>query len=83
MFIVTHFPWCHLLFQAKGPTNYNLYGVVEHEGRMTSGHYTACVRGAGGWFHVSDRTVVPAVQRRVLSSQAYLLFYCRSDTECE
>lgn len=74
-------PYCSS--QAKGPTNYNLYGVVEHEGRMTSGHYTACVRGAGGWFHVSDRTVVPAVQRRVLSSQAYLLFYCRSDTECE
>lgn len=63
------------------PTRYVLYGVVEHAGRMSGGHYTAYVRGAGGsWFHASDSRVVSVTQQKVLASQAYLLFYCRADT---
>lgn len=66
--------------QASVPTSYTLYGVVEHAGRMTGGHYTAYVRGAGGsWFHASDSRVVSVTQQKVLASQAYLLFYCRAD----
>lgn len=67
--------------QTPVPGSYILYGVVEHAGRMTGGHYTAYVRGAGGsWFHASDSRVVSVTQQKVLASQAYLLFYCRADT---
>ncbi|KAH6927269.1 hypothetical protein HPB50_001230 [Hyalomma asiaticum] len=73
-------PFCCKDAEMKTPATYILYGVVEHAGRMTGGHYTAYVRGAGGgWFHASDSRVVPATQQKVLASQAYLLFYCRAD----
>uniref|UniRef100_L7M7Z3 Ubiquitin carboxyl-terminal hydrolase n=1 Tax=Rhipicephalus pulchellus TaxID=72859 RepID=L7M7Z3_RHIPC len=74
-------PFCCRDAEMKAPATYILYGVVEHAGRMTGGHYTAYVRGASGkWFHASDSRVVPATQQNVLASQAYLLFYCRADT---
>ncbi|XP_065293543.1 ubiquitin carboxyl-terminal hydrolase 16-like [Dermacentor albipictus] len=74
-------PFCCRDAEVKASETYTLYGVVEHAGRMTGGHYTAYVRGAGGsWFHASDSRVVPATQQKVLASQAYLLFYCRADT---
>ncbi|KAL1435991.1 hypothetical protein MTO96_010750 [Rhipicephalus appendiculatus] len=74
-------PFCCRDAEMKAPATYILYGVVEHAGRMTGGHYTAYVRGAGGsWFHASDSRVVPTTQQKVLASQAYLLFYCRADT---
>lgn len=74
-------PFCCRDAEIKASETYTLYGVVEHAGRMTGGHYTAYVRGAGGsWFHASDSRVVPATQQKVLASQAYLLFYCRADT---
>lgn len=75
-------PYCSN--QAKGSRSYTLYGVVEHSGRMTGGHYVAYVRGAGGsWFYASDGRVVPAPQRKVLACQAYLLFYGRTDILCQ
>ncbi|KAG0431971.1 hypothetical protein HPB47_021285 [Ixodes persulcatus] len=75
-------PYCS--GQAEGCKSYTLYGVVEHSGRMTGGHYVAYVRGAGGgWFYASDGRVAPAPQRKVLASQAYLLFYGRTDTLCQ
>lgn len=74
-------PYCCRDTEMKAPAAYVLYGVVEHAGRMTGGHYTAYVRGAGGsWFHASDSRVVAVTQQKVLASQAYLLFYCRVDT---
>ncbi|KAM7282097.1 peroxisomal (S)-2-hydroxy-acid oxidase GLO3 [Ixodes scapularis] len=73
-----------LAYKAEGCKSYTLYGVVEHSGRMTGGHYVAYVRGAGGgWFYASDGRVAPAPQRKVLASQAYLLFYGRTDTLCQ
>jgi len=60
---------------------YRLYGVVEHKGTLNSGHYVAYVNvekeGDNRWFYISDSHVNEVTESRVLSSQAYLLFYKR------
>ena len=104
---------------------YSLYGIVEHSGRLTGGHYTAFVKvrpksssgqvktfvqqnipqeaeldkllidnmealerqGAvggtedeeypGKWYYISDSRVHETTEAKVLSCQAYLLFYER------
>jgi len=60
---------------------YELFGVVNHQGELNAGHYTAFVRQAGAaageWAYVSDRQHRPASEAEVLASEAYLLFYRR------
>jgi ubiquitin C-terminal hydrolase len=62
------------------PCTYQLRGVVEHSGGLSSGHYVAYVRRAGdsAWHYISDRHVRPATQAQVLGAEAYLLFYERA-----
>ena len=107
---------------------YSLYGIVEHSGRLSGGHYTAFVKvrpnsatqvkaflqhnnlnvlqldqlllenkealerqgavggseekdsvgnNTGKWYYISDSRVSETTERKVLSCQAYLLFYER------
>ena len=65
--------------KTQGISNYNLYGVVNHAGTLTSGHYMAYCRhpySGQQWHEFNDtRAVHPVSQIRAVSSQAYLLFY--------
>lgn len=64
--------------EEKGPKAvYNLYGVSNHSGTVYSGHYTAYVKHpySGEWHHFSDTSVRPVSSNRVVSSEAYVLFY--------
>lgn len=55
---------------------YKLFGVVEHAGDLKGGHYTASVRiSETNWVHTSDSHTRPTTLEKVLSSQAFLLFY--------
>ncbi|GMK54579.1 hypothetical protein CspeluHIS016_0111650 [Cutaneotrichosporon spelunceum] len=62
-----------------GPFKYNLYGVTNHSGTLSSGHYTAFVRDARGWKFAEDSLISDASERDVVSRPAasYILFYKR------
>lgn len=56
---------------------YDLFAVVDHLGKIDSGHYTSLVRREGAWFQCDDEKVssVKDVQKVVRSEKAYLVFY--------
>uniref|UniRef100_A0A7S2SMU4 ubiquitinyl hydrolase 1 n=1 Tax=Mucochytrium quahogii TaxID=96639 RepID=A0A7S2SMU4_9STRA len=60
---------------------YDLYSVIEHSGSLAGGHYVSTVRnkGDGNWYMFDDKLVTRVDQSRVVSSNAYLLFYVRKD----
>ncbi|CAI7991186.1 Ubiquitin carboxyl-terminal hydrolase 8 [Geodia barretti] len=60
-----------------GPQEYRLFGVSNHFGSLTGGHYTAaCFNPSTKQFYNFDDHEITAVpQRQVKSSAAYLLFY--------
>ncbi|GAA5935570.1 hypothetical protein JCM1841_004431 [Sporobolomyces salmonicolor] len=55
---------------------YDLFGVTNHYGNLSSGHYTAYVRSGRDWFNIGDSKVTacdPAVVQSAKS--AYILYY--------
>ena len=65
--------------QASARTTYTLFGVINHEGTASIGHYTAYLkhRDTGNWYHFNDSTVSPTQVDRALESttKSYILFY--------
>lgn len=59
---------------------YNLYAVCNHHGNMSAGHYDAYCRNVvdGKWYSFDDQIVTPILERSVVTSDAYILFYQRS-----
>ncbi|KAG0313453.1 hypothetical protein BGZ99_008859 [Dissophora globulifera] len=56
---------------------YNLFAVINHQGKMDTGHYTAFAKNRGEWFSLDDHKVSLATQKEVLDSKAYMLFYVK------
>ncbi|KAG0343335.1 ubiquitin-specific protease doa4 [Podila humilis] len=58
---------------------YDLYAVSNHSGEVSSGHYTACVRGEapGSWTNFDDTRVSPCDKSVAVSEHGYTLFYVR------
>lgn len=55
---------------------YELYGVCNHMGGLTGGHYTAYIKKQGGqWWHFNDAHVSEMRVEDVCSQNAYCLFY--------
>jgi ubiquitin carboxyl-terminal hydrolase 8 len=56
---------------------YDLYGVCNHSGGVTGGHYTAYVKNANGkWYHFNDTSVSEVgIPETIISQKAYVLFY--------
>ncbi|XP_055980685.1 ubiquitin carboxyl-terminal hydrolase 17-like protein 6 [Sorex fumeus] len=63
----------------EGPLVYALYAVLVHTGWDShSGHYLCYVRAADGqWYQMDDAKVSACDVSRVLSQQAYVLFYAQ------
>lgn len=61
----------------RASAKYSLYAVVNHEGKSIDvGHYTSFVRHTKNfWMKCDDINLIPYSIDRVLSSEAYLLFY--------
>lgn len=61
----------------KEQYKYKLYGVCNHSGGTSGGHYTSYVRNANDkWYHFNDTSVNEVgLNRSVISSKAYVLFY--------
>ncbi|KAF2532363.1 hypothetical protein F2Q70_00032734 [Brassica cretica] len=57
---------------------YRLYAFVEHFGSLAYGHYSSYVRSAPKtWHQFDDKQVTRIDEDRVLSQDAYILFYAR------
>lgn len=67
---------------------YQLYAVSEHMGGMGGGHYTAHAlvthpeQNTGEWYSFNDSSVSAAKSIDSHTSNAYVLFYQRMDSEC-
>ncbi|KAI9805958.1 MAG: hypothetical protein M1825_000572 [Sarcosagium campestre] len=67
--------------ETSPPFRYDAYGVVQHFGTLTGGHYKALIRGTTArsrWLEFNDRNVNDFDAAKVASPAAYLLFYARS-----
>lgn len=69
----------------KPPFIYKLYGVVNHFGNLTTGHYTSYVHKAGigrnehNWYYFDDSKYTPGCSvSKVLNANAYCLFFKRT-----
>ncbi|KAF7723644.1 Lanosterol 14-alpha-demethylase [Apophysomyces ossiformis] len=49
---------------------YTLFAVINHQGRMDTGHYTMFAKHRGEWFKFDDHSVTMAYQKDVLDSKA-------------
>ncbi|KZT67329.1 cysteine proteinase [Daedalea quercina L-15889] len=59
------------------PYRYDLYGVTNHFGTLSSGHYTAFISSRGGWLYCDDSRISQADPKDVVGKPAYMLFYKR------
>lgn len=59
------------------PYLFDLYGVVNHFGSLSSGHYTANVRSRGDWNNFDDSNLKTIQSSYVVSKDAYMLYYVR------
>ena len=59
---------------------YNLFGVVYHYGGINSGHYTCAVRKDKKWILCDDNKVYEIEEKRVMTSNAYILVYISDDS---
>ncbi|KAK8888117.1 hypothetical protein M9Y10_039178 [Tritrichomonas musculus] len=66
---------------ADEEVKYNLFGVIEHIGSMSGGHYTAhCYHHIKKkWFFFNDDVVKPARPAAAHNKEGYVLFYLRSN----
>ena len=55
--------------------NYELFGVVNHGGSMSGGHYTAGVKIDGTAYLFNDKIVTECQLSDLHSANAYILFY--------
>ena len=55
---------------------YDLYGVVNHFGSMSFGHYTAYCKNNDKWFLYDDDSIIEVENlEEIVSDAAYVLFY--------
>lgn len=54
---------------------YDLVGISQHFGSMSSGHYTALCKNFGAWYEFDDDRVSKANSNEVVNGAAYMLFY--------
>ena len=66
-------------FKLKDKT-YNLFGVVYHYGSINSGHYVCAIRKENKWILCDDNIISEIDINRVMSSNAYILFYISEDS---
>ncbi|KAG8883887.1 ubiquitin-specific protease doa4 [Tulasnella sp. 331] len=59
------------------PYKYDLYGVTNHFGNLSSGHYTSFIASKGGWVYCDDSRLTNANPKDVVGKPAYILFYKR------
>lgn len=59
------------------PYKYDLYGVTNHFGSLSHGHYTAFIASRGAWLYCDDSRITTTDAKEVVGRPAYVLFYKR------
>eukprot|EP00795_Rhopilema_esculentum_P016842 gene16842-8313_t len=61
----------------RSEAQYNLYGISNHSGGTYSGHYTAYCKhpDTDDWFYYSDSRISKLDRSRIVTEEAYVLFY--------
>tara|TARA_Y100001970_G_scaffold284224_2_gene401130 strand:+ start:803 stop:1840 length:1038 start_codon:yes stop_codon:yes gene_type:complete len=60
----------------KNRSRYNLYGICNHSGNLTSGHYYAyCKNKNSKWYKFNDNSISEIPENKLVTSNAYCLFY--------
>jgi len=55
---------------------YELYGVVNHTGEISCGHYYAYILASNNkWYRISDSSVSTIEEKDIVTKNAYILFY--------
>lgn len=67
----------------RGSETYQLFAVVNHAGKIDNGHYTCAVRHGDDWIKCDDAALTSTTFASVAASEAYLLFYVRSQLSFE
>ena len=60
-------------------TKFNLYGVLNHHGTLTGGHYTAYAKHDDDWYLFDDSRIEKVTESKIITKAAYLLFYERQE----
>ncbi|KAI9205875.1 uncharacterized protein BJ171DRAFT_441063 [Polychytrium aggregatum] len=60
---------------------YSLFAIVNHQGKLETGHYTACVKYRGEWFNIDDHSITLTDPQAALENQIYMCFYVRENLE--
>ena len=60
----------------KDSYKYDLFGICNHSGGVSGGHYTSFVKNANGsWYHFNDTSVNKLNESSVKTNMAYCFFY--------
>jgi ubiquitin carboxyl-terminal hydrolase 8 len=65
-------------FYNSDKSSYNLYGIVNHSGSLSGGHYISYTKNiiTGDWYEFNDSRVIQVKNpNSIINSGAYLLFY--------
>jgi ubiquitin C-terminal hydrolase len=54
---------------------YELFGIINHEGSIHGGHYYASIQKSGLWFSVNDNLIQPIFAEHLIHEGNYCLFY--------
>ena len=60
---------------------YDLYGVSNHSGVLSGGHYTCNVLRNGAWWSISDGDVRKIPRENVINPNAYCLFFRKKSAQ--
>ena len=58
----------------EGKIKYNLFGVVNHSGTLTGGHYHCDIKQENNWIRYDD-SYVTEYDKKIVTENAYLLVY--------
>ncbi|KAG5641869.1 hypothetical protein DXG03_004093 [Asterophora parasitica] len=61
----------------EGMYEYDLFAVINHEGKLNNGHYTNFARYQDEWCRFDDDKVTPSNLGACLNSAAYMCFYVK------
>ncbi len=60
---------------------YSLFAVIEHEGKLDTGHYKAYCAVRDAWYLFDDHNITSVESAQVLKSNAYMCFYVQQHPE--
>lgn len=60
---------------SQSPSEFELFAVVTHSGKLDSGHYVSFLRLNKCWYKCDDAWITRVTEDYVRASQAYMLYY--------